>query len=325
MFNYDAQEGALVLHDARLEEHEQGGRAVAVAAVFVPTGDSMGSARSREEEAVFWAEDANASERHGMGALLDWMDEARVVVAHDAERLLAGLRAEYGGDEERHAAHRAKMVDIGWHVAVHTGRRPRLSTLLRENGQARNAGTGCDADALWEAGRTDAIQDACTRDVRALAEVALARGLRSAGMDVPAAARARDAVLRGMDSSVVGVCDRTGLPALDLVLLGSGADGHCASLYPKSAQVECSPGCDRTYLEAEGKGGVTLSIDAISSARNVLLSAGKKTQADMVRKCLGWSGAAQNTKWPAGMISASEATDVEWLLTEASAVELPAL
>ena len=51
-----------------------------------------------------------------MGALLDWMDETRVVVAHDAERLLAGLRAEYAGDEERHAAHRAKMVDVERHV-----------------------------------------------------------------------------------------------------------------------------------------------------------------------------------------------------------------
>ena len=50
----------------------------------------------------------------------------------------------------------------------------------------------------------------------------------------------------------------------------------------------CSPGCESMYLAAEGKGGVTLSIDAICSARNVLLSAGKKAQADMVRKCLGW-------------------------------------
>ena len=71
--------------------------------------------------------------------------------------------------------------------------------------------------------------------------------------------------------------------------------------------------------------GVTLSIDAICSARNVLLSAGKKAQADMVRKCLGWSNAAQNTKLPAGMVATGEGTEVEWLLTEESAVELPAL
>ena len=45
----------------------------------------------------------------------------------------------------------------------------------------------------------------------------------------------------------------------------------------------------------------------------------------MVRKSLGWSGAELNTKMPAGMIAARPGTEVEWLLTEASAAELPAL
>ena len=66
-------------------------------------------------------------------------------------------------------------------------------------------------------------------------------------------------------------------------------------------------------------------MDAISSARHVLLSAGKPAQADMVRKCLGWSNAATNQALPAGMITAHPETEVEWLLTELSAVELPAL
>lgn len=92
-----------------------------------------------------------------------------------------------------------------------------------------------------------------------------------------------------------------------------------------SSQVECSPGSGRVYLPAEGKGGITLSIDAINSARNVLLSAGKKEQADMVRKCLGWSGAAENTKLPAGMVATSQGAEVEWMLTEDSSVGLPAL
>ena len=151
--------------------------------------------------------------------------------------------------------------------------------------------------------------------------------LHRAPMPLAAAAAAEEyeATLRSMDRSVVGECARTGLPALDLVLLGSGADGHCASLYPESSQVVCSPGCDRAYLEAEGKGGITLSIDAIGSARHVLLSAAKRSQADMVRKCLGWSNAATNTQWPAGMISAAADNEVTWLLTEASAIDLPAL
>ena len=133
------------------------------------------------------------------------------------------------------------------------------------------------------------------------------------------------AMIRDLAKDIVGVCPRNGLPSYDLVLLGSGADGHCASLYPDSSQVVCSPGSDHIYLPAEGKGGITLSLDAIMSARHVLLSAGKASQADMVRKCLGWSNASTNTKFPAGMIAALPGTTVEWLVTEASAVELPAL
>ena len=146
---------------------------------------------------------------------------------------------------------------------------------------------------------------------------------RAPSLPAEESAAAYEAELRACE--VVGVNGRSGLPALDLVLLGSGADGHCASLYPESSQVVCSPDSGRVYLAAEGKGGITLSIDAINSARNVILSAGKPAQADMVRKCLGWSNAATNHKLPAGMIAASEETAVEWLLTEESAVGLPAL
>ena len=150
----------------------------------------------RQEEATFWAEEAVEKGDGKMSALLQWMDEARVIMTYDTERTQQGMYTAYGTDDARREAHRGKMVDVGEHVAAHAGRRLRMSTFLRANGRAHNAGAGCDTDALWERGRTGAIRDACMRDVRALAEVALARTMRSMdGASIPAVPSAREAVL----------------------------------------------------------------------------------------------------------------------------------
>ena len=109
-------------------------------------------------------------------------------------------------------------------------------------------------------------------------------------------AEAYEVLLREMSvAGVLGTCERSGLPSLDLVLLGSGADGHCASLYPDSGQV-LRVGDGHLVVPADGKGGVTLSLDTMRSARNVILSAAKPSQASMVRKAISWSNADSNTK-----------------------------
>ena len=172
--------------------------------------------------------------------------------------------------------------------------------------------------------------DAAGKCAKSGAEVFAALGIPDSNLhhvpEMPAeeAAKAYEDMMRGMPRNVIGE-HKSGLPSLDLCLLGSGADGHCASLYPNSSQVICTPGNKRAYIPAEGKGGVTLTIDALNSARNVIISAGKATQSDMVRKCLGWSNAATNHALPAGMVSTNEGAVVEWILTHESAADLPSM
>lgn len=146
--------------------------------------------------------------------------------------------------------------------------------------------------------------------------------VHAVGVGAPDAVAERyETLIQGMLPEVIGRCERNGYPALDLFLLGTGSDGHAASLYPGSAQVLQSPSA-RLILPAEGKGGVTASLDYIGSARHVILSAAKPTQAIMVSKALRWPNPASNTECPAGMISAAAGTEVEWLLTTVSAAVL---
>jgi hypothetical protein len=61
-------------------------------------------------------------------------------------------------------------------------------------------------------------------------------------------------------------------------------------------------------------------LDLIQSARNVLISATKADQATMVATALG--GLEPSADCPAGMIRAFPGTNVEWLLSTASAAQL---
>ena len=86
------------------------------------------------------------------------------------------------------------------------GRVVRESSYLRANGQSRRAGTRCDVDGAWEQGRIEVVRDACMRDARAMAEVALASAMRGTdGREIGAVQAARAAVLRGGGDAGVGV------------------------------------------------------------------------------------------------------------------------
>jgi hypothetical protein len=162
----------------------------------------MGAARERSETMAFWSADAKGHGEEGMEEMLEWMDRAGAIVMYDAGWMRTGMRGVYGGDEERRASHLRKVVDVGEHVRHAQGRVVRESSYLRANGQSRRAGTRCDVDGAWEQGRIEVVRDACMRDARAMAEVALASATRGTdGQEIGAVRTARAAVLRGEDDA----------------------------------------------------------------------------------------------------------------------------
>lgn len=109
-------------------------------------------------------------------------------------------------------------------------------------------------------------------------------------------------------------------PALDLVLLGLGDDGHTASLFPGTASLSC---VDRSVTVATGKGleRITFTAPVLSAARQVifLVSGADKRQA--LERLFDGDESTQRT--PARLVK--PAGTVLVLADSAAAAGLPAL
>jgi 6-phosphogluconolactonase/glucosamine-6-phosphate isomerase/deaminase len=80
------------------------------------------------------------------------------------------------------------------------------------------------------------------------------------------------------------------------MLLGTGDDGHCGSLYPQSAEIK-----------ATGQGKVVLAIDEGDTAsKKVLVSTAEGKRAEMVKRAL--TGDFPEWDCPAGLVDASGET-----------------
>ncbi|KAL1498454.1 hypothetical protein AB1Y20_013779 [Prymnesium parvum] len=99
------------------------------------------------------------------------------------------------------------------------------------------------------------------------------------------------------------------LPSFDMMLLGTGADGHCGCVFPQSAEVKAT-GAGRVALagndpRADGD-FVALSIDVMCAAKVVLVSAAGAARAPMVAKAL--SGDFDRFDCPVGLVEAVDQT-----------------
>lgn len=110
------------------------------------------------------------------------------------------------------------------------------------------------------------------------------------------------------------------VPAFDVLLLGVGPDGHVASLFPESpALLE-----ERTVIPVRGApkpppSRISLSLEAINSAREIWLVAAGEEKAAAVQLALSGAG---STAIPAAGVRGRAAT--RWLLDRAAASAIPA-
>lgn len=93
--------------------------------------------------------------------------------------------------------------------------------------------------------------------------------------------------------------------AVDLILLGTGDDGHCAFIFPDSPEL-AKTGSGDLVLAAEG-GTVTVSMDFINAAGKVVLGAATGGRAEMVKKALK---EGKSSGMPTGNVAAK---DTVWL------------
>ncbi|MFH1058448.1 MAG: 6-phosphogluconolactonase [Pseudomonadota bacterium] len=112
-------------------------------------------------------------------------------------------------------------------------------------------------------------------------------------------------------------------PEFDFMLLGVGADGHVASLFPGHPLV-CGGGDPKSYAEAvmpppdiqPQTPRVTLTLPVLRAARHVVIAATGAAKSDIVRQLIG-PEAKNNGHHPANLVQAQ--AELFWFLDAAAA------
>ena len=111
------------------------------------------------------------------------------------------------------------------------------------------------------------------------------------------------------------------MPRFDLLLLGLGADGHTASLFPGStALAEPRRLVASTWVEKFDAHRITLALRTINAARTVMFLVAGEDKAETLRRILH-EGAASNL--PAARVEPWDGALI-WLVDRAAAAKLTA-
>jgi 6-phosphogluconolactonase len=136
-------------------------------------------------------------------------------------------------------------------------------------------------------------------------------------LDSPAASA--DAYAQMMVDCVAVDSSNANMPSVDLILLGTGDDGHCGSLYPNSAEIKAT-GQGKIVLPIDegDKKSIAVSMDFMNAAKTVLVSAAEAKRAPMVAKAL--TGDFDEWDCPAGLVQ-SVAGETLWFVDVNSIAE----
>ena len=111
-----------------------------------------------------------------------------------------------------------------------------------------------------------------------------------------------------------------GVPRFDLILLGLGANGHTASLFPHTAVLHnMTDWVAAEYIAEVTMNRITLTAPAINAARNILFIVSGADKAQTVHAVL--RGDHRPADLPAQLIQSTDGTLV-WLLDRAAASAL---
>jgi 6-phosphogluconolactonase len=111
----------------------------------------------------------------------------------------------------------------------------------------------------------------------------------------------------------------SGMPIFDLVILGTGEDGHTASLFPGSdAVLEMTMLAVPVFLERPKISRVTLTLSVLNHTAHVLFLAAGCAKADIVRDILE---GGETQAYPAGQVRPVSG-DVFWFIDRQAAGKL---
>lgn len=101
-------------------------------------------------------------------------------------------------------------------------------------------------------------------------------------------------------------------PFLDLAVLGMGADGHTASLFPDTdVLAERDRAVREVFVHAQGAWRITLTLPYLTRARSTILLVAGRAKAQMVARVLSLT--APDPALPVSLLHTG-AADPEWLL-----------